>query len=339
MNNMENHTLIIAEVGVNHNGDLDKAKQLIDVASNAGADLVKFQTFNTRQLVTNTAPKAEYQILNTDKSLSQYDMLKQLEISPKMHEVLKAYCVEKRVEFFSTGFDLQSIDYLVSLGANRFKIPSGEINDLPYLRKIGSFGKPVILSTGMATLGEIEVALDVLECAGTSRRKITILHCNTAYPTPIQDVNLLAMCSIRDAFGVNVGYSDHTLGIEVPIADVALGAKVIEKHLTLSRNQPGPDHKSSLEPQEFKSMVSSIRNIEKALGDGIKRPSLSEIKNKDIVRKSLVASKHINVGEKFTSENVTTKRAGKGISPMRFDEVVGQTASRSFNPDELITLS
>jgi len=339
MNNKKNQTLIIAEVGVNHNGDLDKAKQLIDVASSAGADLVKFQTFNTRQLVTDTAPKAEYQILNTDKSLSQHDMLKQLEISPKMHEVLKVYCIEKGVEFFSTGFDLQSIDYLESLRINRFKIPSGEINDLPYLRKIGSFGKPVILSTGMATLGEIEAALDVLEYAGTSRKKITVLHCNTAYPTPIQDVNLLAMCSIRDAFGVNVGYSDHTLGIEVPIAAVALGAKVIEKHLTLSRNQTGPDHKSSLEPQEFKSMVRSIRNIEKALGDGIKRPSLSEIINKDIVRKSLVASKYISIGEKFSYENVTTKRAGKGISPMRFDEVIGQKASRSFNPDDLITLS
>ena len=339
MNNKKNQTLIIAEVGVNHNGDLNKAKQLVDIAAKAGADLVKFQTFNAKRLVTVTAPKAEYQSRNTDKSLSQHDMLKQLEMSPKMHAVLKAYCVEKGVEFFSSGFDLQSINYLVSLGANRFKIPSGEINDLPYLRKIGSFDMPVILSTGMATLGEIEAALDVLECAGTSRRKITILHCNTAYPTPMQDVNLLAMCSIRDAFGVNVGYSDHTLGIEVPIAAVALGAKVIEKHLTLSRNQPGPDHKSSLEPQEFKSMVSSIRNIEKALGDGIKRPSLSEIKNINIVRKSLVASKHINVGEKFTSENVTTKRAGKGISPMRFDEVVGQKALRSFNPDELIILS
>ncbi len=339
MNNLENSTLIIAEVGVNHNGDLVKAKQLIDEAANAGANSVKFQTFNARRLVTETVPKAEYQNLNTNKNLSQYEMLKQLEMSPMMHEELKAYCSDKGIEFLSSGFDIQSIDYLVSLGVNRFKIPSGEITNLPYLRHIGSFSKPVILSTGMATFEEIESALDVLEKAGTARKKITVLQCNTEYPTPMQDVNLLAMCSIRDSFRINVGCSDHTLGIEVPIAAVALGAKVIEKHLTLSRNQPGPDHKASLEPHEFKSMVTSIRNIEQALGDGIKRPSSSEKKNKYVTRKSLVASKHISEGEHFTMDNVTTKRAGKGISPMHFDEVVGRSAPRSFSPDELITLS
>ncbi|MDY6867883.1 MAG: N-acetylneuraminate synthase [Chloroflexota bacterium] len=339
MNVIKSNTLIIAEIGVNHDGDLNKAEQLIDVAANAGADLVKFQTFNAERLVTSMAPKAEYQSLAEDEKQSQLDMLCQLELSHEMHEILIEHCEKKGVGFFSTAFDTGSIDYLVSLGIDRFKVPSGEITDLPYLRHVGSYGKSIILSTGMATLGEIEAAIDALEYAGTPRKNITVLHCNSEYPTPVHDVNLLAMCSIRDAFKVDVGYSDHTLGIDIPIAAVALGAKVIEKHLTLNRNHSGPDHKASLEPHEFTSMVRSIRNIEKALGDGIKRPSSSEIKNKHIARKSLVASRHISIGEKFTAENVTTKRAGKGISPMRIDEIIGKSAVRSFQPDDIITLS
>jgi N,N'-diacetyllegionaminate synthase len=331
-------TLIIAEAGVNHNGDIELAKRLIDAAADAGADLVKFQTFNAHRLATLTAPKAEYQTRTTDEAQSQFVMLRQLELSAEMHETLIAYCRSRNIGFFSTGFDIESLDYLASLGAERFKIPSGEITNLPYLRHVGGFGKPVILSTGMATLGEIEAALEVLEAAGTPRRQITVLHCNTEYPTPVQDVNLRAMCSIRDAFGVAVGYSDHTAGIEVPIAAVALGATVIEKHLTLDRNLPGPDHKASLEPDEFAAIVRAIRNIEQAMGDGIKRPSPSEAKNKPIARKSLVAAKLICAGEQFTAENVTAKRPGTGISPMHWDEVIGRVAGRDFAADELITL-
>lgn len=334
-----NHsTLIIAEAGVNHNGDMELAKCLIDVAADAGADLVKFQTFSAERLATKSAPKADYQNQPYDRAESQFVMLKQLELSMQMHEVLIAHCQQRNIGFFSTGFDIQSLDYLASLGAERFKIPSGEITNLPYLRHIGGFGKPVILSTGMATLGEIEAALEALETAGTPRTHITALHCNTEYPTPAQDVNLRAMCSIRDALGVAIGYSDHTLGIEVPIAAVALGATVIEKHLTLDRNLPGPDHKASLKPDEFAAMVSAIRNIEQAMGDGIKRPSPSEAKNKPIARKSLVAAKQIRAGEQFTAENVTAKRPGSGISPMRWDEVVGRVAARDFAADELITI-
>ena len=332
------HTLIIAEAGVNHNGDIELAKRLIDVAADAGADLVKFQTFSAERLTTQSAPKAYYQNQTTDSAESQYLMLKQLELSMEMHEVLISHCQQRNIGFFSTGFDIQSLDYLALLGPERFKIPSGEITNLPYLRHVGGYGKPVILSTGMATLSEIEAALEVLEAAGTPRRQITVLHCNTEYPTPMQDVNLRAMCGIRDGFGVAVGYSDHTAGIEVPIAAVALGATVIEKHLTLDRNLPGPDHKASLEPDEFAAMVRAIRNIEQAMGDGIKRPSPSEAKNKPIARKSLVAAKPICAGEQFTAENVTAKRPGSGISPMRWDEVMGQVAARDFAADELITL-
>jgi len=332
------HTLIIAEAGVNHNGDIELAKRLIDVAADAGADLVKFQTFSAERLTTQSAPKAYYQNQTTDSAESQYLMLKQLELSMEMHEVLISHCQQRNIGFFSTGFDIQSLDYLALLGPERFKIPSGEITNLPYLRHVGGYGKPVILSTGMATLSEIEAALEVLEAAGTPRRQITVLHCNTEYPTPMQDVNLRAMCGIRDGFGVAVGYSDHTAGIEVPIAAVALGATVIEKHLTLDRNLPGPDHKASLEPDEFAAMVRAIRNIEQAMGDGIKRPSPSETKNKPIVRKSLVAAIPIHAGERFTPENVTAKRPGTGISPMRWDEVIGRVAGRDFAADELITL-
>ena len=331
-------TLIIAEAGVNHNGDMELAKRLIDVAADAGADLVKFQTFNTERLATQVAPKADYQNQTTDQAESQFAMLKQLELGIEMHEVLIAHCQQRNIGFFSTGFDIQSLDNLASLGAERFKIPSGEITNLPYLRHVSGFGKPVILSTGMATLGEIEAGLEVLETGGTPRTQVTVLHCNTEYPTPMQDVNLRAMCSIRDAFGVAVGYSDHTAGIEVPIAAVALGATVIEKHLTLDRNLQGPDHKASLEPEEFASMVRAIRNIERAMGDGIKRPTLSENKNKLIARKSLVAAKPICAGERFTPENVTAKRPFSGISPMRWDEVIGRVAARDFAVDELISL-
>ena len=333
---MNKSTLIIAEAGVNHNGDLELAKQLVDAAADAGADLVKFQTFSAGRLATASAPKAEYQNRTSDKEQSQFAMLEQLELADEMHEQLIDYCAERSIGFFSTGFDLESLDYLASVGAERFKIPSGEITNLPYLRHIGGFGKPLILSTGMATLGEIEAALDALETAGTPRSQITVLHCNTEYPTPMQDVNLRAMTSIRDAFGVSVGYSDHTTGIEVSIAAVALGATVIEKHLTLDRNLPGPDHKASLEPDEFAAMVRAIRNVEQAMGDGIKWPSPSEAKNKLIARKSLVAAKSIKAGERFTPENLTAKRPGTGIAPMRWDEVIGRAARRDYAPDELI---
>ena len=335
---MSRKTLIIAEAGVNHNGDLELAKQIVKAAANAGADLVKFQTFTAERLAIDSAPKADYQNQTTDQKQSQFAMLRQLELTAEMHEQLIVYCSKQGIGFFSTGFDLQSVDYLASLGADRFKIPSGEITNLPYLRHVGAFGKPLILSTGMATLGEIEAALDACEIAGTPRSRITVLHCNTEYPTPMQDVNLRAMCSIRDAFGVAVGYSDHTLGIEVPIAAVALGATVIEKHLTLDRNWPGPDHKASLEPDEFAVMVRAIRNIEQAMGDGIKRPSPSEAKNKPIARKSLVAARSIKAGERFTPENLTAKRPGTGVSPMRWDEVMGRTATRNYGADEMIEL-
>jgi len=331
-------TLIIAEAGVNHNGDLTMAKQLIDVAVEAGADFVKFQTFSAERLVTSYAEKAKYQSQDNDILESQFEMLKRLEMSEEMHKVLNEYCQQKGIKFFSTGFDNESIDFLIDLGVETIKIPSGEITNFPYLQHIGGLGKSVIMSTGMANMGEIEGALDVLEKAGTPRKSITILHCNTEYPTPMKDVNLLAMNSIRNAFGVNVGYSDHTPGIEVAISAVALGAKVIEKHFTLNRNLPGPDHLASLEPDELKAMITAIRNVELALGDGIKRPSESEIKNISVARRSLVAARTIQEGEIFTSENVIPKRPGTGISPMRWDEVIGRVATRDYDIDELILL-
>ena len=309
---------------------------MVGVVSEAGVDMVKFQTFSADRVVTTSAHKAEYQNQATDASESQYDMIRKLELTLGMHEELIAFCRQCDIEFFSTGFDIQSVDMLVKLGLDRFKIPSGEITNLPYLRHVGQYRKSVILSTGMATLGEIEAALEVLETSGTHRKQITVLHCNTEYPTPMEDVNLLAMLSIGEAFGVKVGYSDHTLGIEVPIAAVALGATVIEKHFTLDRSLPGPDHQASLEPDELKTMVLAIRNIEKALGDGIKRPSPSELKNKPIARKSLVAAIAIRAGECFNGTNLTVKRPGTGISPMRWDEIVGCSAKRDFEADELI---
>lgn len=330
--------LIIAEAGVNHNGDLNLAKGLIDAAAGAGADLVKFQTFAADRLATPSAAKADYQTETTSASETQHAMLRRLELTRDMHLALIAHCQQRGIGFLSTAFDIASLDLLADLGLERFKIPSGEITNLPYLRHIGAFGKPVILSTGMANLGEIDAALDILETGGTPRECITVLHCNTEYPTPMQDVNLRAMLTIRDAFGVAVGYSDHTQGIEVPIAAVALGATVIEKHLTLNRSLPGPDHQASLEPDEFAAMVLAIRNIEQALGDGIKRPSPSEAKNKPIARKSLVAAVPIRAGESFTPANLAVKRPGTGLSPMCWDEVIGRAAPQDFAPDDLIAL-
>ncbi|MEE2745333.1 MAG: N-acetylneuraminate synthase [Pseudomonadota bacterium] len=331
-------TLIIAEAGVNHNGDISLARQLVSVAADAGADWVKFQTFSADRLIIKNAEKADYQNQTTDAGESQHAMIRKLELTRDMHEILINDCKSYGIEFFSTGFDLESINLLVELGLNSFKIPSGEITNLPYLRLVGQYRKPVILSTGMANMEEIEAALDVLETAGTSRELITILQCNTEYPTPMEDVNLRAMLTIRDTFGVKVGYSDHTLGVEIAIAAVALGANVIEKHFTLDRTLPGPDHKASLEPEELKTMVNGIRNIEKAMGDGVKRPSASEAKNKPIARKSLVAACAISEGEVFSEKNLTVKRPGTGLSPMRWDEVLGRKAPCSFAADELIEL-
>jgi N,N'-diacetyllegionaminate synthase len=329
-------TLIIAEAGVNHNGDVELAKQLINIAAEAGADLVKFQTLNADRMVTRSAAKADYQVLTTDNSESQHAMLRKLELTEAMHHELFAHCVSQNIRFLSTGFDIQSINMLVGLGQELFKIPSGEITNLPYLRHIGEFGKTVILSTGMSTLKEIEAAVKILEESGTPRMNITILHCTTAYPVPMSDVNLRAMQTIQRTFNVAVGYSDHTLGIEIPIAAVALGATVIEKHFTVDRNLPGPDHKASLEPRELKAMVDAIRNIELALGDGIKRLMPSEFGNRSVARKSIVASQKVNSGDLFNPENITTKRPGNGISPMKWDEIIGTKARRNFSADELI---
>lgn len=327
-------TFIIAEAGVNHNGSLDLAKKLIDVAVEAGADAVKFQTFKAEKLVSKKAQKAEYQKQTTDAAESQYDMIKKLELDEPAHRELIRYCGEKKIRFLSTPFDHESIELLDALGMEIFKIPSGEITNLPYLRHIGGLGKEVILSTGMADLGEIEDALDLLVSSGTPKEKITILHATTEYPCPMDEVNLRAMGTIASAFGVRTGYSDHTRGIEVPIAAVAMGASVIEKHFTLDRTMEGPDHKASLEPDELCAMVAAIRNIEKALGEGIKKPSPSEAKNMAVARKSIVAARPIRAGEVFTSENIAIKRPGTGISPMRYDEIVGERAARDYEEDE-----
>ncbi len=330
-------TFIIAEAGVNHNGSLELAKKMIDAAVDAGSDAVKFQTFLADKVVCKSAQKADYQRQTTDRAESQYEMIKRLELDADAHRELIAYCRQKDIQFLSSPFDLESIDLLHNLGLETFKIPSGEITNLPYLRKIGILKKEIILSTGMADLGEIEAALDILVTAGTTLNKIAVLHCNTEYPTPMQDVNLRAMLTIKAASpGIRVGYSDHTLGIEVPVAAVAMGASIIEKHFTLSKNMEGPDHKASLEPDELKAMVRAIHNIEKALGSEIKKPSPSELKNKPVARKSIVAARDIKEGEEFTEENLTTKRPGTGISPMRWDEVIGRKADRDYKVDELI---
>ncbi len=329
-------TTVIAEAGVNHNGDMALAKELVDVAAEAGADLVKFQTFTAATLLTQSAEKAQYQKNLTAGSESQFEMIKKLELDRDTHVELVDYCKCKKIQFLSTAFDQSTIDFLAELDIPFYKIPSGEITNLPYLRHVARMGKSVVMSTGMATLVEVCAAMEVLLDGGIEKDDLTILHCNTEYPTSIRDVNLLAMLTIRDQLGVKVGYSDHTLGIEVPIAAVAMGATIIEKHFTLSRTLPGPDHAASLEPHELKSMVAAIRNIEKALGDGEKKPSPNEAKNIPIARRSIVAKKPIKKGESFSEQNLTSKRPGSGISPMEWDDVIRSTAARDFEIDELI---
>ena len=332
-------TLIIAEAGVNHNGSLELAKQLIEKAAEARVDYVKFQTFKADKLVTKSAPKADYQVQNTAKQENnQLQMLQKLELSHQDHLELMAYCDQCGIRFLSTAFDLDSMDFLHSLHLGLWKIPSGEITNYPYLKKVGGYAEEVILSTGMSTMEEIADALQVLTDTGLSKEQITLLQCNTEYPTPYADVNLRAIRTMADVFGVKVGYSDHTRGTEVSLAAVALGAAVIEKHFTLDRNLPGPDHKASLEPQELKEMVDSIRHIELALGSDIKQVSPSEDKNRAIARKSIVAACEIRQGETFTEDNLTVKRPGNGISPMRWGEVIGQMAARDFKEDELIEI-
>tara|TARA_R110001632_G_scaffold132368_2_gene246813 strand:- start:285 stop:1289 length:1005 start_codon:yes stop_codon:yes gene_type:complete len=334
---MKEKVIIIAEAGVNHNGDIGLAKKLIDAAAEAGVDYVKFQTFNSKKLVSSSAQKADYQKENTKDAVeSQLMMLQKLELSKENHLVLIEYCKAKNIRFLSTAFDLDSIDFLNELNIDLWKVPSGEITNLPYLRKIGSLGKPVIISTGMAEMSEIRDAINIIVSAGTKIENIKVLHCNTEYPTPMSDVNLEAMNTIKEVFKVPVGYSDHTLGIEIPIAAVAMGAIVIEKHFTLDKTMEGPDHKASLEPHELEAMVTAIRNIEQAMGNGIKAPSPSEAKNKPIARKSIVASKDISKGEVFDENNLTIKRPGTGISPMKWDEVIGRKATKDYKLDDLI---
>ena len=337
---MGKHVLIIAEAGVNHNGSIEIAKQLIDKAVDAGADIIKFQTFKAEKLVSKSAKQADYQKRNIGATAddSQLNMLKKLELSAEDHELLIEYCNNRGIRFFSTAFDLDSIDYLHSLHLGLWKIPSGEITNYPYLRKIAKYQEPTIVSTGMCEMDDISAAIEVLKNHGLERDKITILHCNTEYPTPYEDVNLLAMKTIENHFHVNVGYSDHTRGIEVPIAAVALGAVVIEKHLTLDRNMEGPDHKASLEPDELKEMVSSIRHIEKALGASEKVVSDSERKNMVIARKSIVAACPIKKGDLLTENNLTVKRPGNGINPMRWEEILGTTAVKDFDEEDLIVI-
>ena len=335
---MKPTTLIIAEAGVNHNGDLDLARKLIDAAAQAGADYVKFQSFNADHLVTRSAEKAGYQKIASKTVESQHEMLRKLELSEQMHRELIVHCNQRNIGFLSSGFDIQSLHLLSTLGQSCFKVPSGEITNLPYLREVAKLSKTVIMSTGMATLSEVADAVKVLEQAGASRSNITVLHCTTEYPTPMNEVNLRAMSTIAKHLGVRVGYSDHTPGIEVSIAAVAMGASIIEKHFTLDRALPGPDHQASLVPIELEALVSAIRNIEQALGDGVKDPSASEKKNKSIVRKSIVASRAIRKGEFFTVENVTSKRPGTGISPMRWDEVIGKKSDKDYAMDDMLEL-
>jgi N,N'-diacetyllegionaminate synthase len=329
---------IIAEAGVNHNGNIDLAKKMIEEAKKAGADAVKFQTFVAEKLVSKFTQKAAYQKNTTDSNESMLQMIKKYELNIDAHNQLMDYCRIKNIIFLSTPFDMESIDLLNSLGLSVFKIPSGEITNFPYLKKIGSLNKKIIISTGMSDLKEIKEAIEVLNKAGTSTKNISILHCNTEYPTPFEDVNLNAMLTIKKKFKTMVGYSDHTLGIEVPIAAVALGAEIIEKHFTLNRNMDGPDHKASLEPKELTLMVQSIRNIEKALGDGVKKMSSSELKNINSVRKSIVALKDIKKDEIFTKENITVKRPGDGISPKFYDKIIGKKSKKNFKEDELIVI-
>ena len=337
---MRDHTLIIAEAGVNHNGSIELAKKLVEKAKEAGVDYIKFQTFKASKLVTKAAKQAEYQQRNTGgQTNSQYQMLKKLELSSGEHEVLIDYCCQLEIKFFSTAFDFDSIEYLHSLNLGLWKIPSGEVTNYPFLKRIAAYNEKTILSTGMCDMQDVRDAVGTLYKNGLSKEKLILLHFNTEYPTPFEDVNLKAMDALRKEFGVEVGYSDHTKGIEVPIAAVALGATVIEKHFTLDRTLPGPDHKASLEPDELKAMVNAIRNIEKAVGgDGQKHISESERKNIAIARKSIVAACDIKIGEAFTEDNLTVKRPGNGISPMRWEEVLGMKAKRDFNEDEMIEI-
>ena len=330
------NVFIIAEAGVNHNGSVELAKKLIDVASEAGVDAVKFQTFKTENLVSKNAQKADYQKETTDTTESQFDMIKKLELDLTTHHELIGYCKTKNIMFLSTPFDHDSIDMLCDLGLEIFKVPSGEITNLPYLRHIGALNKVVILSTGMANIGEVEDALDVLIDAGTDKNNITVLHANTMYPTPMQDVNLRAMKTIGHTFDIAYGYSDHTLGIEVDVAAVAMGASVIEKHFTLDKTMEGPDHKASLEPDELIAMVKAIRNIELALGSSVKKPSPSEKPNMAIARKSIVANQIIKKGDILSEDNLAIKRPGSGINPMRWDDIIGTVAQKDYFEDELI---
>jgi N,N'-diacetyllegionaminate synthase len=340
MKENKNRVIIIAEAGVNHNGDINLAKKLIEEAANAGADYIKFQTAIASLNISKNAEKAKYQLLNTEKHQeSQLEMCQKLELSFKDFEILYQHSIDNNIGFLSTATDKPSIDFLSTLNLPFFKIPSGEITNKPILEYIAKIGKPILLSSGMATLKEIRVALGILVASGLKKDQITVLHCNSEYPTPIQDVNLLAMLTIKQELDVKVGYSDHTMGIEVPIAAVALGATVIEKHFTPDNTLLGPDHKASLEPKELKAMVESIRNIESALsGSGLKEPSKSEQKNINIVRKSIVASQKINKGETFHQGNLAIKRPGTGISPMLWDEIIGKKAIRDFKIDDLIEL-
>jgi len=330
---------IIAEIGVNHNGCMDTAKKLIDSAVNSGADIVKFQTFRSEDLTTDNAPLAEYQLKNSPELINQKTLLKKLELNKNNHILLKEYSEGSGIEFLSTAFTIQSIEELSQLGLKRWKVPSGEINNIPLLKKIAMQQQPTIISTGMATLGEIELALNTLYDNKLEKDKITVLHCNTAYPTPMEDVNLKAMQTIKSSFGVDIGYSDHTCGIEASIAAVAMGAQIIEKHITLDKNMPGPDHKASIEPKEFFNLVSSVRNIEKALGDGIKKPTTSEIKNILVARKSIVASKYIKKGELYTNDNLSIKRPGSGLPPTMLDLIIGTKSNRQYKPNDLIDLN
>jgi N,N'-diacetyllegionaminate synthase len=327
---------IIAEAGVNHNGKLSLAKEMVDKAKESGADCIKFQTFISKNIVSKNASKASYQIKQTDADESQLEMLRALELPFEDFFELRDYCNVKEIQFLSTPFDLESIDFLASLNMQIWKIPSGEITNLPYLIKIAKTNKPIILSTGMSTISEIDSALDILRMYGSG--DITLLHCTTEYPTPYAEVNLKALVTMKEKFNIPIGYSDHTKGIEISVAAVAMGATVIEKHFTLDNNLKGPDHKASLDPLELSAMVRAIRNVELALGTGEKKPTDSEKKNLNIARKSIIASRKIKKGEFFSEENITTKRPGNGISPMRWFEILGQKAVKDFEEDELIEL-
>ncbi len=332
-------TIIIAEAGVNHNGDIEIAKRLIDAAEQAGADYIKFQTFVSEDCIAIHAVKADYQIKNTGvESESQLEMVKKLELNESDHDILTNYCKNKQVKFLSTAFDFSSIKLLNKYNLDFFKVASSELTNLPFLRNVADLQIPIIISTGMANMQEVKDSLDVFYKKGIKKENITVLHCNTEYPTPMGDVNLNAMLTLKNELGVKIGYSDHSLGIEVPIAAVALGAQIIEKHFTLDNNMIGPDHRASLEPDQLTAMVSAIRNIEIALGSGIKEPTPSEMLNIPVMRKSIVAKTEIKKGEIFNEDNLCVKRPGVGINSMKWDEIIGLPANFDFQPDELIKL-